>query len=189
MTQHRQIFQNEARTINNLFRFAVCGVERPGHWVQNDGPNTVVLQGRTYHCIFQLDRPGHYLNWILFDQIAYQRAARVREIPVDIADVINQALLAENPFIRILNMWNANHADQVHLELASAPGSGEVAAVWYGGDGENNPRSIYIRRRGDGEPSYVNAMSSLLEPLSYPLLFPKGEPGWFPGRRFLSGLR
>lgn len=186
--EYPNVFAQESRFLNNHFRFAVCGVHRPGQWLHLDGPSTVILLGRTYHCVFQLDQPGHFLNWLLYDQQA-QHNARAPQIPGQIYDMFHQALMVHNPFVRIFATWQEEHAQQITLQLNSDPATGEVAAIWFGAPNFDAPRNLYIRRNGDGEPSYLSAMSSLLEPLAYPILFPSGEPGWYPNRLFLSGVK
>ncbi|VDP42082.1 unnamed protein product [Heligmosomoides polygyrus] len=67
--------------------------------------------------------------------------------------------------------------DQRRYNIAS---SNEVAVV-YVGDDENIPgeRNLIVHERG-GAVRTISYLSKLCDPLSYPLLFPRGEDGWHP---------
>ena len=58
------------------------------------------------------------------------------------------------------------------------PTHDEVAAVFIGEDGAppvNRDIVIYPR---DRPPQRISYMSCNLDPMCYPLLFPRGDPGW-----------
>ena len=63
----------------------------------------------------------------------------------------------------------------------NTPTANEVAAIFVGEDGDA-PRDIHIRvyHRNGGRLQTISIENSNCDPLSYPLLFPRGELGWQP---------
>lgn len=184
---NRALLATKSRELNNLFRFAITGVAAPGKFVTLQGPSTVVIQGRTYHIILPAQRQGHALNWLLYDQAEQDVTAHSRSLPNAFIVAIRNMLERVNPFTQMFRYWHTHHPDQATLQISSNPTSGEIAAVWYGANGYNAIRNIYVHRADQIEPEFLHNSSSAVEPMAYPLLFPHGDMGWFPKRKFLSG--
>ena len=56
--------------------------------------------------------------------------------------------------------------------------SHDEVAIFIGDDGsppENQDIVVYPR---DGDPQHISYLSCHLDPMCYPLLFPRGDPGW-----------
>jgi hypothetical protein len=70
----------------------------------------------------------------------------------------------------------------VHLDQPVA--GGKVAAII---DAQNlqtiAPRKVVFFRNVDRQPTFLSIFSHMYEPLQYPLLFPRGTPGWSPDNR------
>ena len=63
----------------------------------------------------------------------------------------------------------------------NAPNVGEVAAIFLGDDGEPPfHRDLTIYPRGEGYVK-MSILSPNCDPMTYPLLFPRGDRGWQPG--------
>ncbi len=61
--------------------------------------------------------------------------------------------------------------------------SREIAAIIHCADSDvtGGPRTVVFWKRSELAPTFINALHPLYEPLQYPLFFPHGTYGWFPG--------
>ena len=61
--------------------------------------------------------------------------------------------------------------------------SRQIAAIIHCMDSEETggPRTVVFWRRTQPAPTFINPLHPLYEPLQYPLFFPHGTNGWFPG--------
>ncbi len=67
-----------------------------------------------------------------------------------------------------------------HSWLGNLPSADEVAVVICDSGGEEpNPKDIVLYRFG-GTLEIINDLNAAYTPLYYVLLFPQGEPGWYP---------
>ena len=69
LRQNIQHIQPYARTLNNLFSFTAIGFSGKQHRYGN-GPASVVITGRVYHRMLNLDTEDGSLKWFLFDEQA-----------------------------------------------------------------------------------------------------------------------
>ena len=70
-------------------------------------------------------------------------------------------------------------APAVSVELQWDEGLNELAAIVHEAPGcEVSARSVLFRRTSSGRPEYLQPLSALYEPLSYPLWFLYGGRGW-----------
>ena len=59
----------------------------------------------------------------------------------------------------------------------NAPLHDEVAAIFVGDNGEPPERDVIVHQRGGGL-HIIKDISPNCDPMTYPLFFPNGEPGW-----------
>ena len=72
LDQNMQALQSHARTLNNLFAFSAIGYT--GQQLRFSGPQNVVITGRVYHRMLDLDADQGSLRWFLFDEQGHYRA-------------------------------------------------------------------------------------------------------------------
>jgi hypothetical protein len=178
LDQNIQALQDQTRTLNNLFAFSAIGYT--GRQLKYGGPQNVVITGRVYHRMLDLDADQGSLRWFLFDERGHFKAGEARKVPVHMIAACKALLEAHSPYVRTLR-----HAVQTagplyfDLHLDQAVAGREVAAII-------NPynmhevrcRKIVVAHKGKLRPDFIDILSPLYEPLQYPLLFPFGNPGW-----------
>lgn len=72
-----------------------------------------------------------------------------------------------------------NDLQNLHIELRVAPITREVAGILrYGAGARSDARVVVVHYASDESPSRLSVRNPLYEPLSYPILFPQGTPGW-----------
>ena len=107
-------------------------------------------------------------------------------IPRDWLDSLQSALQRVNPLVRQLvalsQYPNAANFPDLHLEIqergAAAPEIAALIRLDNIAARDIAPRKLIIRKHGTNHKQKISSWSSLWEPLSYPLLFPDGTPGW-----------
>src|ERR1700722_7357483 len=167
---------------NLIFSFAA--LETTHSFPSSQGPpGFVAIQGKVYHRI----RPTHRdsaIRWLLYDgfmgNTPHQHLADL--IPPHWIHALRSALLRVNPFVHSLTELSAQipRFPTASLILHDTGTNPEIAAcISY-----NNTTSQQIRPRrlivsvDDGYTQQIPSISGMWEPLSYPLLFPEGTPGW-----------
>jgi len=170
-----------SRKLNNLFCFSTIGVN--GDFLKLPTPSNVVLCGRTYHRMLDIERGQHPLRWFLYASEDRQRAAMDVQVDSSIVRQIELAILHSNPYIeKFRHLRDQPPGVPYALELKNQPASSnEIAAILHINTiSVSSPRSVYVWRNDptSNEGEFVNVLSSHYEPLQYPLLFPHGSPGW-----------
>jgi hypothetical protein len=181
LRQNIQHIQPYARTLNNLFAFTAIGFSGKQHRYGN-GPASVVITGRVYHRMLNLDTEDGSLKWFLFDEQAqgHHQAGTHQGVPEPFTTACKQLLEECSPYLRQLRhaiQTTGPNAFRIHLDRPVA--GGDVAAII-------NPYNLHeIRGRRivvspiKGPVSdFIDILSPFYEPLQYPLLFPYGEDGW-----------
>lgn len=107
-------------------------------------------------------------------------------VPISWIRAIRSALIRQNRFVRTLIRFSnrSDSAPSARIEISEDGAAPEVAAlIRYNNSStsEIQPRTIVIQRYGENTLQYISVLSRLWEPLCYPLLFPNGQTGWFPG--------
>jgi hypothetical protein len=178
LDQNGRALQNQSRTLNNIFAFSAIGYT--GQQLRFSGPQNVVITGRVYHRMLDLDADQGSLWWFLFDEQGHYRAGAQQNVPAHMVAACKALLESCSPYIRTLR-HAVQTAGPLHfdLHLDQAVAGREVAAIV-------NPynmhevrcRKIVVAHRGKLRPDFVDILSPLYEPLQYPLLFPFGDAGW-----------
>jgi hypothetical protein len=99
-------------------------------------------------------------------------------------------ILKGNPYSEVLKtMGQLEDVDEYRISLNldpkkdqrtyNLPVTSEVAAVWVEGQGllKQFNRSVCLHRK-DQQITRIQSYNTSYDPLSYPLFFPRGEPGW-----------
>ena len=188
-------FQQNIRRYNSAMAFASMGASvapPPGH-----GPYVYRIHGQTYHksgCLHpDPGKPPRYGQlYILEGQQA--TAARIANdsnegCRADVLQTLHDTLEYSSPYAaafkhmlqveqenphKEVKMWMMKVNDQQRHNL---PRHDEVAAVFVGEDGApTNPDfAVYPKGKALQKIPYT---SPNLDPMVYPLLFPRGDPGW-----------
>ena len=152
----------------------------------------MVITGRVYHWMLDLDADQGSLQWFLFDEQGHFQAGAQQDVLAHMVAACKALLESCSPYIRTLR-----HAVQTtgllhfDLHLDQAVAGREVAAIV-------NPynmhevrcRKVVVAHKGKLKPDFVNILSPLYEPLQYPLLFPFSDPRWScKGSRLFQPLR
>jgi Helitron helicase-like domain at N-terminus len=171
-----------SRTLNLLFSFAALESTHPFPHIAGP-PGFVAIQGKIYHRV----RPSHRnsaVRWLLYDgfmgNIPHDELAR--KIPPDWIAALKSALLAYNPLVRGLQTLSVEHSLSPNASLVlrdSGPATELAAIIAYDNTTARQikPRQLVIRKI-EGYTQQIPTVSSLWEPLAYPLLFPHGTLGW-----------
>jgi hypothetical protein len=106
-----------------------------------------------------------------------------------------QTMLSDShPYVRVYKhahevLKDYNPADDAEVRLRLAPGhdsrcynlpsADEVAVILPDNEARSHPQDIVLRLR-EGPLQRISELHPFYAPLQYPLLFPHGEPGWYP---------
>ncbi|GBP36901.1 hypothetical protein EVAR_23203_1 [Eumeta japonica] len=186
-------FITNIRKYNSLFQMTSFGAKeiREGNFMP-----TFKIEGQVYHLIGSLlPPPGQnpqYLQ-VYFISDADQLSLRSNIAPTLKIDLINElqtALNSHNVYIRSFkqniernssdNLKLIIHSDRppqtAHPGRYNAPAVNEVAVLLV--DEEKGPRDIVLHGR-DGQLKRVSELHRSYDPLQYPLMFVKGEDGYY----------
>jgi hypothetical protein len=114
LNQNAQALQEHARTLNNLFAFSAIGYT--GRQLKFNGPQNVVITGRVYHRMLDLDTDQGSLRWFLFDERGHFSAGRAQNVPEHMIAACKALLEAHSPYVRTLR--HAVQGPLSHLWLA-----------------------------------------------------------------------
>jgi hypothetical protein len=98
-----------------------------------------------------------------------------------VVKLLEKFLLRSNEHMSGLRALHIHHkkADPVALCLEWDEGKNEVAAVVHASSARPaQPRAVVFQLKPSGSATYLNPLSALYEPLSYPLWYPYGGRGW-----------
>lgn len=191
-------FRVNIRKYNGSFAFASFGYQTVGF---SSGPHAFVIHGQVYH------RTAKTLNssenvyaqlYILDPEFATQKRCENEHNSGcyrSIFEAIDFILRRNNPFAGAysmmkevmqnmgeestsINMWIIK--DRTHdPRRYNLPVANEVAAVFVSDDGEPPfDRDIAVHPKGDHNLQNLSILSPNCDPMTYPLLFPHGDPGW-----------
>ncbi|KAL7103884.1 hypothetical protein ACP275_08G208300 [Erythranthe tilingii] len=186
-------FRRRARTYNNAFAFTSMKTD-PNSWWAKDGIYALKVVGQVCHFMNSIDGSPNtkdLLQLFFLDttETIIPQILQSKDLRTDILALLI-AVLSDNPysiFFKRLKSWDNlqdahivirsnSHLDQRTYNL---PTVDEVAAVWKDSDGVSGQCERDIRVFTDGGSAHrVKYHYSCHDPLQYPLLFPKGEPGW-----------
>jgi hypothetical protein len=195
-------FRNSIRFFNGHFSFTTlfCQLDRDTIDVKNTGIYTFRAHGQIYHNIPSIgNSPAHatHLELYFYDddpslEHRYRRCRKkIYEQDKHIMSIITD-VLRENPYSeQFRSLGQAQNIEDYRIILNldqrldqrvyNAPITSEVAAVWIE---ENERRNTFdkniILHGKNNKIQGIRSYHGCYDPLSYPILFPRGELGWHP---------
>ena len=123
----------------------------------------------------------HTLHKYVHDPEQRREDASSRALDTRCVDRIQHTLANINPFARGLRQLGQEPAEDVSLHVEWKDESSEIGAIIHRGDSSGGPRTVVYWKRSELAPTFISPLDRLYEPLQYPLFFPHGCCGWFPG--------
>jgi len=170
-----------SRKLNNLFCFSTIGVH--GSFQNLPSPSNVVLCGRSYHRMLDIEPGQHPLLWFFYASENRKQTAANIEVGSSIVQQIGQTMLHSNAYMEKFRLL-CDQAPGVPyaLELKNHPStSTEIAAIIHTNSIANSsPCSVHVWRNHPtaNEGEFVDILSGQYELLQYPLLFLHASLGW-----------
>ena len=123
------------------------------------------------------------IHWYVHNPDQRRKEATTFSLDLRLVDAIKQTLATVNPYARSLRQLGQEPAEDVSLHVEWKEESREIAAVIHRVDSDvtRGPRTVVFWRRSELAPTFISPFHPLYEPLQYPLFFPHGTNGWFPG--------
>ncbi|KAL8045228.1 hypothetical protein ABFX02_08G099000 [Erythranthe guttata] len=191
-------FRRRARTYNNAFAFTSIGMKKDQNsWWDKDGIYALKVVGQVCHFMNSIDGSPNtkdLLQLFFLDttETINPQILQSKDLRAYILAFLISAL-SDNTysiFFKRLKSWD--NLQDAHLVIRSnshldqrtynLPTVDDVAAVWKDSDGVSGQCERDFRVFTDsGSAHRVKYHYSCHDPLQYPLLFPKGEPGWHAG--------
>ena len=175
--------KQRCRAYNNLFTFTAMKhkIKHP----TGDGISMLKLGGRTVHYAKSITDLNS-LQWYVHDPVERLAAAQNQKLDQSIVKSVAAVMESVNVHCATLlnekdEMWSRGEPlDNLHVELLHNPRCMEVASLSHPerAAAAGEPRNVIITQKNTGVPHRVDVLSSLHEPLQYPLFFPSGSPGW-----------
>lgn len=201
-------FRRHIRSYNAALAFASMGAEMklpPG-----SGPFAFRIHGQIYHRVSPLysnenNKPGYGQLYIYDSSEANAFRMRSNEgcLPT-LMGKLDELLRRINPFaesyLQMHQLIRSNKAANVKLIFMERPdldlrrynaptSKTEVAAIFVGDDGEPPAnRDICIYPKADNCTN-ISPTNQCCDPMVYPLLFPRGENGWYDGMEHVEDRR
>ncbi|KAK4380888.1 hypothetical protein Sango_3022100 [Sesamum angolense] len=191
-------FKANSRTYNNAFAFTSFGVTYDKELCRNEkNIYTFRVQGLVYHFLNDLiPKEGKGTNLQLYfhdiENEVDNRLAVSDKLKQELVLMIMK-LLEVNPysfFFRSLREIPELHDYKIILRadpgldqrIYNVPTVDQVAAIWKDSDEceESQSRDIRVYPKS-GRSQKIEYYYGCYDPLQYPLLFPRGEPGWHVG--------
>ncbi|KAL0344192.1 UNVERIFIED_CONTAM: hypothetical protein Sangu_1306600 [Sesamum angustifolium] len=191
-------FKANSRTYNNAFAFTSFGVTYDKELCRNEkNIYTFRVQGLVYHFLNDLiPKEGKGTNLQLYfhdiENEVDNRLAVSDKLKQELVLMIMK-LLEVNPysfFFRSLREIPELHDYKIILRadpgldqrIYNVPTVDQVAAIWKDSDEceESQSRDIRVYPKS-GRSKKIEYYYGCYDPLQYPLLFPRGEPGWHVG--------
>ncbi|XP_022041580.1 uncharacterized protein LOC110944175 [Helianthus annuus] len=189
-----RVFRENIRAYNTNFSFASMGVSLDETMTNmTGGVYTFRAHKGIYHKIDQLvsrDGTPRYLQLYFYDpDTELEHRLRWPNLDGTITRILTQAL-STNPYMitfrRLADLGpldkyriTINASVELDQRVYNRPTTSEVAGIWV--EGNDNitayKRSIIVYGRSEHQQT-IQPYYSCYDPLSYPLFFPNGEPGW-----------
>ena len=123
----------------------------------------------------------HTFHRYVHDPEQRREEASSRDLDTRCVDGIRHTLANINPFARGLRQLGQEPAEDISLHVEWKDESSEIGAIIHRGDSSGGPRTVVFWKRSELAPTFISPLDRLYEPLQYPLFFPHGCCGWFPG--------
>lgn len=199
-------YLNNIRSYNNALAFA--SVQANICTFKNRGPYCYKIHGQLYHSVGTLHpdngNPPKYAGLFILDSesaLNYRmNGGTHKECKTDVMTSLMNMLHNVNPYAKLfqhmvhveenLKLTSADSVPTYHLTFSvdntfdkrryNPSTTGEIAAVFLSDDGTPpNNISFTIHSKASGhQVKRISALNPHTDPMSYPLLFPCGEPSW-----------
>jgi hypothetical protein len=193
-------FRNNIRFFNGHFSFTTlyCQLDRDTVDIRNTGIYTFRAHGQIYHNVPSIgNTPANatHLELYFYDddpslEHRYRRCRKeLYEQDKHVMSILTN-VLCDNPYSKQFRSLGQaqnikdyriilNLDQRLDQRVYNEPINSEVAAVWIEGKERRNTSNKNIILHGqNGEIKGIRSYHGCYDPLSYPLLFPKGELGW-----------
>ena len=193
-------FREDIWKYNRAFAFTSVGVSEDHSVNRGNGPPVFRISGELHHRSGALSTPDGHLPRYAQVYVHEPRAAldfRVRQnadLDPQILLSLQTMLASSHPYVEVYKhahevLKDYDPADDAQIRLRLAPGhdprrynlpsADEVAVILPDNEAGTHPRDIILRLR-HGPLKRISELHASYAPLQYPLLFPHGEPGWYP---------
>lgn len=193
-------FRENIWKYNRAFAFTSLGVSEDYSVNRGKGPPIFRIFGELHHYSGALSTSEHrtprYAQVYIYEPKAALDHRMQLNADLDRAtmDGLQRMLNSSHPYVtiyrhayQVLNGYNASNDVQVRLRLQpghdprryNLPSADEVAVILPDREAGSHPRDI-ILRRVNNTLQRISELHPSYAPLQYPLLFPHGEPGWYP---------
>ncbi|CAL8129145.1 unnamed protein product [Orchesella dallaii] len=216
-TEDGRHFKENIRSYNSAFAFASFGYKPPDLPTLRKGLPVVVIHGQTYHQTSETlkvsEREPSYAQLYIVDpeyaNSVRERNAHNKSCRSQVFSLIHSLLQDVNPFAQAfqmmrevmkntqtetVNMWLIRDRTQDPRRY-NLPVANEVAAIFTSEDGvppSQYQRDICIHPRDSSHPTglqFLSTISPNCDPMTYPILFPYGDPGWQTGKEEQQKLK
>nr|XP_034839968.1 uncharacterized protein LOC117996075 [Maniola hyperantus] len=189
-------FLNKPRAYNNLFAFSALGVSH-GYQQPNTGITFLKIQGRVYHRVFDLgysDSANPIGMYVHDNNETRERQVQNLNLDMQVIRSITNFMHNVNPYIECFKRLNRETSENAHIIfeqtsrcshgniLGDLPLGREVAAIIRTEVEQFTPHCIAIWKEGHRSPHTVDILHPCFEGFQYPLLYPYGNPGWYPNK-------
>jgi hypothetical protein len=180
-------FNHKSVNYNNHFALAAIGIsptrEHGGEgFIHFPGPSFIKIQGRVYHRLLDARFQGQ-VRFLIYDAAAGRQAADAAQLNRTCVGTFRKFLLEHNVHFKNLEylaiQTKHNNTEEMGVRLSTNQHIDEVAALVPSYLHERQTtKTVVIYNKNTSEPEFLDDDNELYEPLSYPILFPTGEPGW-----------
>jgi len=178
-------FSAHSRRYNNMFCLAVhvvhsSSAQKEFRFGNELAPANIRIHGTMYRKVLSCEEKTP-VRYLLIDPEERLEAAGHQSLQVQLVKTLEKAIIPNNEHMQTLQRWAKRNlsAANVSVRLEWHENTKEVAAIVDEcHDGAKGPRSVMFALKRSAEPVYLNPLSPLYEPLSYPLWYPYGGRGW-----------
>jgi len=186
----RPALSKQSRAANDLFRFAQFALPKGTHRIP-DSYQHLNVTGIPYAIVPNLNERSSTRSFIddPYDRLE-ERERFAREVqPSDAAlATIDTVLRSENQLVRQLINWAEVPQATARLVLKWPGMTSAVRAITADPAASiRQPRTIFVTKRDEDEPCYVQSTSAEYAPMMWPLAFPSGEAPVLQNGRLLDG--
>ena len=167
---HPSLTSSYSKIVNNLFSFSSIGVEWPGRFELLEILSNIVITGRVYYRLQNIDQGQHPLRWYLYDE--YHRTFTFQNFAFSLSlgffQVMEQALQEVNPYISYLKraITIIPREQPLFIEIVNEVAGGEVVAIIHFANVQQMySRSILIHCSNKLDGWKVSILSFHYEPL------------------------
>ena len=192
-------FRQNLWKYNRAFSFTSLGVHEDHKVNKGNGPPVFRISGELHHKSGALTPPEgrlpRYAQLYVYEPRAAldARIQQNSDLDPSVMEALQQMLADNHQYVPVYRhafeiLQNYDVANDVEVRLRLEPGldrrrynlpTADEVAVILPGSSSTQPRDIVLRQR-DGPLYRISDLHPAYCPLQYPLLFPRGENGWYP---------